>query len=314
MVVAAVTYFSFHRPTPAIRKSPIRSEASKEVAEVAPDSTAVVSRNDAARLKTVLAVFSTPISFYGKVVDQNGEPVPGAKVYYGAADKYFGNSSKYSGISDANGLFSITGIRGAGLFVGVAKEGYAGTKRSGDSFGYGIPRGSAPPTAENPAIFVLRKKAEGEPLIVLKHRSYEIPKNGVPVEIGLSSGKKVRAGEGNVRVESWVDDKDPSRRQFNWKCRISVPDGGLLERKDDSLFEAPADGYQPQDEMGESARDERWSGSRSKDYFVKTGSGYGLVRFEMLADRRNNAFVIEAYLNPSGSRNVEYDPSKQLNR
>lgn len=49
----------------------------------------------------------TPIEFYGKVVDQNGQPVVGAEIDFGTNDLSPTGSSNYKGASDTNGLFSI---------------------------------------------------------------------------------------------------------------------------------------------------------------------------------------------------------------
>ena len=61
----------------------------------------------------IISALATPITFYGRVIDQDGDPVPGATVNYTAVDKFDQSGSKYQGESDANGDFSISGIRGA---------------------------------------------------------------------------------------------------------------------------------------------------------------------------------------------------------
>src|SRR5690349_4442144 len=63
-----------------------------------------------ANLTKIVDAFTAPIIFYGRVIDQNGDSVPVAKVFYSAADRYFGDSSKYHGVSDEAGFFSISGI------------------------------------------------------------------------------------------------------------------------------------------------------------------------------------------------------------
>lgn len=61
-------------------------------------------RETVAKIMTVLA---TPIEFYGKVVDQNGDPVSEANVDYGTIDRFDANGSDYRGRSDEDGNFSI---------------------------------------------------------------------------------------------------------------------------------------------------------------------------------------------------------------
>ena len=49
----------------------------------------------------ILASLATPITFYGRIIDQNGDPVPDANVNYGALDKFDAPGSQYQGKSDA---------------------------------------------------------------------------------------------------------------------------------------------------------------------------------------------------------------------
>lgn len=263
----------------------------------------------------IIAAFGAPIVFFGKVVDQTGNPVKDAKVYYSAADQYFGDSSKYQGISDSIGRFSITGIRGAGVYVEVSKEGYDRIPdESYSSFGYGVPSGKRPPTKGTPAIFTLRKKTEAEPLIAID-RDVIVPKDGTPVEVSLKTGKAVLSGKGDLKIECWADDgqKDVQRR-YHWRFRLSVPDGGLVERTDTTFaFQAPADGYEPSEEFEMPPSVERWKDSFDTSYFVRLRDGtYARMRFRITTGGDHYA-SITSYLNPQpGSRNLEFDSRKTV--
>jgi hypothetical protein len=273
-----------------------------------------LTREDKEKLGKTITIFSTPIEFYGKVQDNHGSPIPAAKVHYSAADNYFGESSKYEGLSDADGFFSIKGIKGAGLYVDVYKEGFDGTKLSGASFGYGMPSGKTPPTKANPAIFVLRKKAATEPLIVVTSRQYEVPKDGRPIEIALQSGRQSAEGNDRLKIETWVaDESKDAKGRFSWRFRIEVPGGGLTERKDELDFQAPAQGYRSSDEIDMVADKSDWDTSASREYFLRLASGkYAHVKIEVMAGGRFNFVVLESYLNPSGSPNLEHDPTKEI--
>jgi hypothetical protein len=274
---------------------------------------AALSDADVLNLAKIKEAYSAPIAFFGRVLDQNGNPIPEAAVHYSIEDKYFKNGSKREGLSDAGGFFQIEGVSGAGIWVNVAKSGYDGTDRSGASFGYGVPSGNRPPSKEYPAIFVLRKKAVADPLIRLSGRQFEIPKNGEPRGIDLTNGKSRPGDEAQIEVESWVNDevKGASQR-FDWQCRLTVPGGGLMQR-DQGNFEAPAEGFKPSDEFKFSKSDSNWSSSAEREYFLKLRDGnYARIHFQMMAGGHYNFFVIESYLNPSGSRNLEFDPSKEI--
>ena len=177
----------------------------------------------------VLTVLATPITFYGKVIDQIGNPVSGADVDYGAIDKFDENGSDYHGKSDVNGNFSIHGIKGAVLTVGVRKPGYYNIHgRSDSAFAYGVgidATRKAPPTKENPALFILQKHGPTESLIRIDGGQIDIPRNGRPVNIDLSTGK---TGAGNLRIQTWVE--NGNQRHFDWHYELSVPGGGLMAR------------------------------------------------------------------------------------
>lgn len=296
--------------TPGSPSPPSNAPEGALPAEIAAKLPEAEKRN----IEKILQAFKAPISFYGKVVDEKGQPIAGVKVHYSAADQYFGDSSKYERVSDSNGSFSIGGINGAGLFVSVAKDGYYGTDESGAGFGYGVPSGRQPPSKENPAIFALRKKGTAEPLVYVSSRSYKVPRDGMPLEIDLKTGHQVSAGVGDIKIERWANDQDKDANgRFDWKCRISVPGGGLLEKTDQFDFEAPENDYQDSVEVNmPKTLGLNWKWSIDTQYFLKLRDGvFARVAVTMYAGH-NNFLVLESYLNLRlGSRNLEYDPTKQ---
>jgi hypothetical protein len=266
----------------------------------------------AASVGKILSVLATPISFYGRVVDQNGEAVPGAAINYSALDKFDAPGSQYKGVSDNQGNFTISGIGGAVLNVGVRKTGYYMIDgKSAASFAYGVgpdPTRRQPPSKEEPAIFILQKMGVTEPLIAISSRTFLISRDGRPVAVDLRTGKT--SFQGDLRVEAWTDDQNQDdRRHYDWRCRVSVPNGGLAERRDQFAFEAPSDGYKPWDEIEVSKNADRWQSQAKRDYFLKLPDGcYARVQFRMIAGG-DHFFRLESYLNPKvGSRNLEFDP------
>ena len=262
----------------------------------------------------VEVILSTPIMFYGKVIDQHGHPIADAEVGYSALDRFMEPGSSYKGRSDETGLFSISGIKGARLSVNVRKKGYYFIDgQSNAAFAYGTPPDGyfrEPPSRDNPALFVLHKAGTTEPLIHVSSRTYRIPKNGTPVEIDLATGRRVV--HGNFRVEAWTDDhaKDAKQR-YNWRCRVTVQNGGLIERKGLFDFEAPLDGYRPSDELVMLQTTDEWQPNIKRDYFIMLPNNiWGRVKFYMIA-QGDHFFEIESYLNPTpGSRKLEFDPTK----
>lgn len=268
--------------------------------------------------KTFLEAFTTPILFFGKVVDETGKPVSRASVKLMAADKPWGESSVYNQESDDQGLFSLTGARGAGLAIDISKAGFYSTAAARGRFVYGGIRGTGDPvnpTSDKPAIFVLRKMGETEPLFA-SDRDVVAPKNGQPVEISLRTGRAVSKGEGDIAVECWTNNEglDPNKNEhYDWRMRLTVPNGGLIERVGEFSFIAPESGYRSNEEISMSKDVDNWRSSFQREYFIKTGGGsFARMNFQMTAGG-GHFVTIKALFNPkSGSRNLEFDPAKVI--
>jgi len=277
-----------------------------------------VEKNKAV-IKQVENAFATPIAFYGRVIDQNGAPVGAASVGYAPIDNFLASTTRYTGVSDANGYFSIEGVKGVALSVGVGKQGYYAvddkydkSPSSAATFAYGMGPDSyrqSPPTKDKPAIFVLHKMGKTEPLVRVE-KSTRIPKDGTSVSVDLMNGSL--SSDGSFRVEAWTQ-APTSGRKFAWRCRVSVPGGGLIERKGEFDFEAPSDGYEESVEITIPQDAEQWTSQQQRNYFVRLQDNrYARVNFRMIAGG-NHYFILESFLNPKpGSRNLEFDPSKKV--
>jgi len=264
--------------------------------------------------------YSTPIVFYGKIVDEKSNPISGADVHYSASVNPLTDGKKYDGISDLNGWFSISKIKGASLYVTVWKKGYYPIENlSGGAFAYGVPPSSdidrPLPTKDNPAVFVLRKMGETVSLVPIG-RDVAIPKDGTPVEISLSTGTEVPEGEGDIIVECWTKNEglDPNLNEhYDWRFRLTIPDGGLVERKDEFDFIAPETGYRPMIEFNMLKDAPEWKGDFQDEYFLRLKDNrYARMEFRMTS-RGDHFATVTSYLNPSpGARNLEYDPEKAI--
>ena len=111
-------------------------QAPPPAAPVAANAAPVVNTPDTPQQQRFLALFDAPISFFGRVVDETGSPVPGAVATMSAADKPWASGSKHEKLSDDGGLFEIDGLRGAELYVEVKRDGYYQTANSRRSFRY----------------------------------------------------------------------------------------------------------------------------------------------------------------------------------
>jgi uncharacterized protein YnzC (UPF0291/DUF896 family) len=140
-------------------------------------------------IDAIAASLQTPITFYGKVIDQYGDPVPNARVGYSLLDKFMASGTTGRTLADADGTIHITGLRGAEISVGVLQDGYyLVPDKSKKRFAYDgsrDPYTQPPPTRENPAVLVLHKMGETEPLLHIEDKSFRIPKDGTPVRVEL---------------------------------------------------------------------------------------------------------------------------------
>lgn len=258
------------------------------------------------------AAYNTPINFWGKVVDEKGDPVSGALVKLGTADQLLQAGTRYERITDVHGLFSVLDAKGLSISVNVSKGGYYQTSRSRGQLSYSQPYGNKEPlpAPDKPTIFELRKMGETMPLIHFAERPIRLPKNGFPIEVNLKTG--LTTGQGNLKVQCWTNDQVKNAHgHYEWKCVLTVSEGGLIERIDRFAFEAPVDGYQKSVKLTPSS--EKWASNVEKQYFIKLSDDrYARINFRMRTGGEH-FFVIESYFNPTpGSRNLEYDPSKKL--
>ena len=264
-----------------------------------------------------------PLRLYGVVVDQDGNPVPSAAVSYGVSNKIVNTESILGSTrgetrSGTDGRFEIS-ERGMGISVRVSKEGYYqilgdDPRASARGFYNGDNPGKSDellPPSSAPAVFVLRKMGNAIPLVQFKSGSIMVDRNGTPTEISLTTGKKTPAGKGDLRVEAWTKDETPNAKgRYDWRCRLTVPGGGLTEAKGNFAFEAPKDGYAQSVELGEKADQPRWLGDAERHFFVRLADGrHARIKFSMIAGG-SHYFIIESALNPEpGSRNLEAAPT-----
>ena len=197
-------------------------------------------------------VFGASIKFYGKVIDQDGLPVEGARVRIGAADRFWEDGTDYFRESDGEGLFSIQEIKGAGIYVTVEKEGYYSSEKSKGRFGYGLPSGQKPhDDPGDPAVFVLQKKGECEPLIYweIPGSTYgsswvQIPNGGSVIvdlksgNVGIDSTHSIVISQSNARLGA-----EDNREPYDWSFEVKVPGGGIQLKDGRFNFNAPEVGY-----------------------------------------------------------------------
>lgn len=261
-------------------------------------------------VKNMRKQFRTPIVFYGKVIDEKNQPVVGAQVKYSAnsIDPTLTQEVHYEGevYSDAAGKFKIDGIMGVALGLNeVTHPGYYASTKNKDGAGYAMGRDSKVPDTEEKAwVFRMYKKKEPVALIV--------GSGGIKVPVNGTSGVIRLGAQSQLQVEAWASPPPKyTGKPFDWRVRLSVPGGGLIESTEEFNFEAPLSGYQSFVEIDMPSGKEGWTESVRKTYILNLGNTY--ARMSAYVNSGKQVFVSVNYLiNPTGHRNLEYDPAKKI--
>ncbi len=284
--------------TTNISKSP---EASLAEAEARYRSTPEGSNTFQQR---VLADWQRPIDFYGKVVDENTNPVAGANVTFKWTETPSEDGNRTANAqSDAEGLFSLNGQHGPSLEVFVSKEGYYASQRGQKGVSY--LHGDFSPDPQNPVIFNLRKKGVGENLIGVK-QNYRVARDGTPLGVDLTTGKSTTGGSGDLVVQCWTEDQGkPSSAKYDWRCVVTIPGGGLVLSDEEFPFLAPENGYALTNQIAMPADSPHWTSDVDLKFYYRLADGrYGRMIFSMIAGG-DHFCMIDSVLNPSGSRDLE---------
>jgi hypothetical protein len=255
----------------------------------------------------ILALWQVPIDFYGKVVDENTNPVEGASITFGWSELPTEEGKRRATTqSDSAGLFSLQGKRGPALDVWIGKEGYYVPHRGQWGFSYFNGFASDP---WNPVIFFLQKKGKGEPMVEQEFppgigQIWQLHHDGTPVELDLFKGGQVPVGTGQLNLALWRDVSNANANVFSWKLQLSVPGGGLVETSEEYAFQAPQSGYQSSIAIDMAATNANWQAELRSKYYIKLANGnYGRIDLYFLAF--NGVFTVHSAVNPSGSQNLE---------
>ena len=250
-----------------------------------------------------------PIEFYGKVVDELGQPVKGANVSFSCnqfippAGSFTTNTS-----SDQAGLFTLAGVMGGTLGVHVEKPGYYPVKGTNpDHFDYMQHSTSEAfsPNSQQPVVFHLRRRGAGAELITSRH--------GVAPDLeisGLTNGSTVRVNFFNQNIspdgQLELSATKPPRGEpvSRWSFRMSIPSGGFIEQNEEFPFEAPESGYKPMVEFDFRVGETNWSQSLHKSYYIVFGQPPRYGRIDVQTGIYRGVSLSYA-INADGTRNLE---------
>ena len=272
--------------------------------------------------------------------DTDGKPIEGARVSwklygYGDGGKRPAQPSDQglNSLSDAQGRVMAYGREGLYEMIGrVQKAGYADIEFSIDMAynewqelrdvrfesdrahphqSVGVPaKGKfslvVPLTPEN-------KLVEAEPMYQFEMDN-KMAFDGPPVVLDVASGKVAPIGDFafSLRLDG-RSEKDP-----DYTLLLQAQNNaGFILTNERFPFNAPENGYQTQMAIHQKATDTNYNSRQTFHFYAKTHDvKYGVVWFEVNVPRIGDMANCNATIryNPSGSRNLEFDQNKWINR
>jgi hypothetical protein len=258
---------------------------------------------------------NVPIAFYGKVVDQSGQPVEGAKisalVVVSHIEQYDTEMHPVTSETDQNGNFILTGYTAYGIDkISVEKEGYELSEKTILSYTFGGTP-TYTPDRNNPVVFQMWKKIGKEPLVGSAWRG-KVVCDGTVNRFDLFTGHP--SAEGNLEIQCTrvpLDLPAGNTEPFTWELQIKILGGGGIQPANDEFtYRAPAAGYLPVLTYGQKAGDPKWDRRMPmpKEYYIKTSDGqHGTFSLEWDRAFWKSPTILkwDCSINPTGSRNLE---------
>jgi hypothetical protein len=265
-----------------------------------------------------------PITFYGRVIDQDGRPLAGAKISLVVVISHFAeNGTEQKPVileADANGDFSLTGFTAYAIDeISIQKRGYELSGRTKRDYRFGAIPDDYKPDPANPVIFKMWKHQRPEQLTHLVWRG-RVGGDGAPIRFDLSNGHPSASGDLEIICSRAPVDLPPANvKPFTYKLQITVIGGGIQANEDEFSYLAPENGYSPSVTFGQLKDAVEWNRKTPipNEYYIKTAGGhYG--RFSLTWDvafaQSPTALNWGCFINPSGSRNLEYDKQAETRK
>ena len=258
--------------------------------------------------------FKVPIDFFGKVLDQSDNPVAGTNIEIRLNVADDNGQKKRTLVSREDGTFSLTGIGGTCVFVDIySKNGYTcGEMGHRGSYNYAIPEDFKfhVPDPNQPVIFRLWKYEHPEPIHLWQLTS-EVRTDGTVIWFDIDKGLVGGAGLGVSLIDEMPGNTNEEKHTIKV---IAGPGCVLATTKDDPMFTAPEKMDKTDITVVHAAKNGYYNtGPGIFRFYYRTAQGkYAAVKAEVSAGSHGVQLVI--YQNPSGSRNLEYDPALQINK
>ncbi|HEC12600.1 MAG TPA: carboxypeptidase regulatory-like domain-containing protein [Acidiferrobacteraceae bacterium] len=267
-----------------------------------------------------------PIEFYGRVVDQHGKSVEGVKVVYSVnSSPGFGGPGRYTAITDSDGRFSVSEVRGITMTIWDAtKPGYA-INAIGDFRIRSNNRAELVTTytPDNPYIISAWKLPEPGVVWSAQHSKVKLIPDGRLYSVTFADHRATIEEGQSDKAHLWISmTAEPDEKRYlqgSWSITIEAVDGGILPTKDVLMYEAPETGYARRWEKVYTMDEDGYKTGLAKQklYFVAHNKGvYGRVVMDVYPFRymsksqkkkgavRDSSIYLYYTVNPNGSRNL----------
>lgn len=290
------------------------------------------SINQTPRLKAMYEMgkaSNLDVEFYGRVIDQGGNPVSNATVSiellrWRVLDAS-GEHHRFT--TDSEGYFVIDNVSGSMFTIrSIEKENYEimGKEQKSQVF-RGVPRNDGfteihlwgETSKAKPWVFRAWKRTEAEPLVTSeKFLWLEPDSRSYSIDLTRGKGSTVENGSiGDLKVSFTRPLDAKENEKFSWSVTIEAMGGGIFETSDAFMNEAPEEGYKGSWQIRFTKDSPDYQSRVNKKFYVKSkgGNHYSRIEVELIPHyRTHSAMGIKYWLNPNGSRNLQYDPSKRI--
>jgi hypothetical protein len=254
---------------------------------------------------------NVPIAFYGKVVDQNGQSVGGAKVsllvVVSHVEQYDTETRPVTLETDENGNFTLSGYTAYAIDkIAVEKKGYGLSKKTTLSYVFGGTPTYAP-DPNNPVVFKMWKSAGKERLTSSSWQG-NVACDGTTRHFDLLTGHPNPGG--NLEIMCL---RDPlqlphhTNTAFDYSFRVVIVGGSIKPTDDEFSYLAPKGGYAENFVIQHKASDTNWTPKVKQEFYIKTAEGdYGRLWVDWYSTQKSPTHLDwNCSINPTGSRNLE---------